>query len=197
MFSSLPKDRHLLRLLSTSVGAVLWGSLLLGYYALFHVPLHRHEDEQLARIADLRVLLHNNTNVHTSHRTLREAMHKLQNQITEVRQRIPGSPLEGEFLSEATRLALEEQIIIETFHRQNMTTFSDYSEVDVVLQGRGSYASICRFLFRVSELDRMSTVRSMTIERDGAEDSYPFKVVYSLQYGIKTDLGTLPQENPR
>ena len=197
MFSSLPKDRHLLRLLSTSVGAVLWGSMLLGYYALFHVPLHRHEDEQLAKIADLQVLLHNSSNVHTTHRTLREAMNSLQNQITEVRRRIPNSPLEGEFLSDATRLALEEHISIETFHRQNMTSFSDYSEVDVVLQGRGSYASICRFLFRVTELDRMSTVRSMTIERDAVEDMYPFKVVYSLQFGIKTDLGPLEQEKQR
>lgn len=179
-----PKDRRLLRLTTAAVGAALWGMLLIGFYALVHGPLQRLEESQVRRIDELQILLHDNENVHISHRTLRATLTEMQEQIDAVRRRIPTDSLEAIFLSDATSIAKQEGLQIEDFRRLAVENLADYSEVSVVVHGRGTYASICRFLHRVSQLDRLSTVRRLAIASDSAQP-YPFEVVYSLQFGMR------------
>jgi Tfp pilus assembly protein PilO len=187
MNSLFPKDRRFLRLTTASVGAALWGALLLGYYGFVYCPLRDHQSSQRVRIEELQTLLRNNANVHTAHRELRGTVTELEEQIAAVRRRIPNEPLEATFLSDATSVAEQEQLQIENFRRLAIDTFPDYSEVDVVINGRGSYASICRFMHRVSQLDRLSTVRRLTIESNNTTaPHYPFEVVYSLQFGMQS-----------
>ncbi|QDU54770.1 type 4a pilus biogenesis protein PilO [Aeoliella mucimassa] len=193
---NLPDDRRMLRLLTTSIGAAVWGVLVLGYYGLYHVPLHNRESEHRERIANLSVLLNDNTNVHAMHRQLRETKTHLEDQIAGIRRRIPISPLEAQFLSETTKLASQHRVIIDNFRRQEIASFKDYSEVDVVISGRGSYSSVCQFLHGVNQLERLSTVRSMSLKRSDVEGVYPFEVVYSLQFGIQTDLEPPAEEQP-
>ena len=184
MTSLFKNDRQLLRVSVAAVGAALWGGMLLGYYSCVYVPLHAREHAQQARIEELRDLLQDNVNVHTTHQELRATVEELEAQIATIRRRIPAEPLEATFLSEATSIAHEEQLQIDDFSRLSIGTFPNYSEVDVVLQGEGSYASICRFVHRVSQLDRLSTVRQLSIESDLDENRYPFEVVYSLQFAM-------------
>ncbi len=184
MTSVFINDRQLLRASFAAIGAALWGGMLLGYYGCVYSPLHAREDAQQARIGELRNLLQNNVNVHTTHHELRAAVEELEGQIATIRRRIPDEPLEATFLSEATSIAHEEQLRIDDFGRLSIETFPNYSEVDVVLQGEGSYTSICRFVHRVSQLDRLSTVRQLSIESDLDENRYPFEVVYSLQFAM-------------
>lgn len=186
MSMSLPNNRHFVRLTTTTVGAVVWVALLAGFYVLVHCPLHSREKQQEERIEHLQKLLAIDSNVHTAHRELRKRVEELNAKIDTIRRRIPVRPLEETFLSHTTDIAKEERLAIGNFRREDSKDFPDYSEVDVVISGQGSYGSICRFLHRVSQLERLSTVRKLSIESDADDGNYPFEVIYSLQFGMQT-----------
>ena len=188
MSSLISNNRHLIRITTTSMGAVIWIALLVGFYVMVHKPLHSREQHQEQRIAHLQKLLAIDGNVHAAHRDLRLRAVELNSQISTIRNRIPVSPLEETFLSNTNNIAKEEQLAIGNFRRDKTKSFPDYSEVDVVISGHGTYASICRFLYRVSQLERLSTVRQLSIESDSANPEYPFEVIYSLQFGMQTEV---------
>lgn len=188
MSSSIHNNRHLIRLSTMSIGAAICVALLVGFYILVHRPLNSREQNQKQRIAHLQQLLAVDSNVHAAHRQLRREADELNAQIATIRERIPVSPLEETFLSHTNNIAKEEQLAIGNFRRAKTKDFPDYSEVDVVISGQGSYASICRFLYRVSRLERLSTVRQLSIESNPGSNEYPFEVIYSLQFGMHTDV---------
>lgn len=188
MNALFPKDRRWLRLATASAGAALWGTMLLGFYGLVYSPLQRREATAHNRIVELQTLLYRDANIHRAHRELQATVAHLESQIASVRQRIPIDPLEATFLGDATSIAEQERIAIDNFRRESLEHFPEYSQVEVVISGRGSFASICSFLHRVSQLERLSTVRQMSINSSGSNGSYPFEVVYSLQFGMQTHL---------
>jgi Tfp pilus assembly protein PilO len=153
---------------------------------LVHCPLAHLEAQQQLHVDELQTLLLENANVHSTHRELRETVTTLDSQIAAVRRRIPNEPLEATFLSDATSIAQEEELLIDNFRRLSIERLPEYSEVDVVISGRGSYAGICRFIDRVSQLARLSTVRRCSIKTDVSATSYPFEVVYSLQFAMQS-----------
>ena len=152
MNSLFPNNRRLLRISVAVAGGALWGMILLGYYSLVHCPIELRGEAQRDRINKLQVELNDNSNVYATNRKLKSTLGDLQEQIDTIRRRVPNEPLEAQFLSDATTIAEEERLDIIDFHRQAIDNFADYSEVEVVIRGQGSYDSICRFLDRVNKL---------------------------------------------
>ncbi len=168
------------------VGGALWGMMLLGYYGLVHRPLVSSSSARQVRINTLERQLQGHTNVQASHQQLQAKLRELRSQIDTIRRRVPDHSLVAEFLSDATRIAQEGQLAIHHYRRNATHQFDDYSEVEVMIQGHGSYESICRFLHQVNQLDRLSTIRQMEIELSTDSNRYPFEVHYALQFGMKT-----------
>lgn len=182
----LPQDRRVLRLAVALGAGALWAAMLLGFLALVQKPLYQRQAWQRQRIEELETSLQDLAHVYTAHEQLTQTMEQLQSQIATIRRRVPADALEATFLSVATAIAEEEQLDIDNFRRIAITNFDEYSEAKVEISGAGHYAGICRFLDRVNSLERLSTVRQMSVETSRDNRAYPFDVVFALQFGMKT-----------
>lgn len=186
MNSQLPLDRRVLRLLLTTGGAVAWGLMLGGFYLGVHGTLRQRHEAQHGRIEALEVLLRDHAQVHAQHRRLTGKLQGLNSQIETIRRRVPSTPMEADFLSTASTIAEEERVAIQDFRRESTLEYEDYSEATVVIRGTGSYASLCRFLDRIGKLERVSTVRKMSLKSGVRDSGYPFEVTYALQFRMQT-----------
>jgi len=180
------QDRRVLRLAVALVAGALWGGMLLAFFGLVQKPLYQRQAWQRQRIEELETSLQDLANVYTAHEELAQTLDGLQSQIATIRRRVPADALEATFLSVATAIAEEEQLDIDNFRRIAITNFDEYSEAKVEISGAGHYAGICRFLDRVSSLERLSTVRQMSVQSSRDTNAYPFDVVFALQFGMQT-----------
>lgn len=186
MTNFLPQNRRILRLAVALAAGALWAVMVVGFLGLVQRPLQSRQAWQRQRIEQLEARLEDLADVYTAHEELTQTLGELQSQIATVKKRVPPDALEAKFLSEATAIAEDELLDIHNFRRVVITDFENYSEAHVEISGAGNYAGICRFLDRVNRLERLSTVRKMSIESDRDTEAYPFGVVFALQFGMQT-----------
>lgn len=177
-----PQDRRLLRLTTAAVGGALLGAMVLGFYTFVHCPLHAKADWQRHRIDYLEKELSYTSAVNKAHRKLTAGLEDLHEQIKTVHRRVPDGPFEAEFLSSVTAIATRQGVEIKNFRHTDEVEFDEYSELVVSISGVGGFENVCRFLDQVNSLDRLSTVRRLSIRSTDDKNLYPVEVTYALQF---------------
>jgi Tfp pilus assembly protein PilO len=127
-------------------------------------------------------------------------LNDLTTRIAEVQRRVPRDADAGGFLKELMELASAEQLAIKDFTPEKPENRNGYAEMRVSFKGAGSYASICRFMDRLSKLKRLSKVKDLSVTAEGDADEYPMTATLVIYFGLRgkeTSPAKLPGEDRR
>jgi Tfp pilus assembly protein PilO len=169
-------------------------------YSLVHAPSIDAIANTSARIMELQMLIQNAPVMRIQHRTATDKLGEVTTRISEVQSRVPLDADAGEFLKQVTQLASAEQFAIKDFTPDKPQDRNGYAEMQVTLKGNGSYASICRFLDRLSKLKRLSKVKDLTLSAEGDANEYPMTATLVIYFGLRgKEAGAAqpPQEDHR
>ncbi|MEX2309476.1 MAG: type 4a pilus biogenesis protein PilO [Pirellulales bacterium] len=166
-------------------------------YSLLHAPTVHAVVDRSARINELKLSLRNGPVVRDQHRKVSEQLGKVTKRIADVQRRVPQEADAGEFLKELTQLASAEQLAIKDFNPEQSQIKHGYAEMEVTLNGAGSFASICSFVDRLAKLNRLSKVKNLTLSAVDIGDEYPMTATLVIYFGLQRKEMTSAQEGRR
>lgn len=161
-------------------------------YSLVHAPAVDELTETAARIEELRLSLRNAPLARQQHQKVSRQLHEVKERIAAIQRRVPREPNAGEFLKEVTQLATTHQVTIKDFHPDKPQVRDGYAELQVTLKGSGSYASVCTFLERLSNLTRLSKVKDLTLSATDSADEYPMTATLIIFFGLQGKNDAVP-----
>lgn len=154
-------------------------------YSLACAPVKQSTADTAQRIDELLLSTRNGPSIRKHHAKAALELADVSQRIEQIKGRVPSKPSAGEFLKEITRIASDEQLSLRNFHPETPVEHDGYSELDIKLQGDGSYASICSFFDRLSKLKRLSKVKSLTLSADDNSGEYPLEATLTIYYGLE------------
>ena len=98
---------------------------------------------------------------------------------------LPTNADAGSFLKQVSQIAQEEQLEIRNFQPANSVDGEGYTAMEVLLDGEGSFASICAFFDRLSKIQRLSKVRRLAIKVDPQAETYQMEATIVIYFGLK------------
>jgi hypothetical protein len=180
MFRSLAGDDRLLALACHAVGlAAALGSAAAGWVVL-HRPLAA-ECAQLDTEADALERLWTRKRVLEAEHTRRHASLETEAKLLrEVRDRLPASSSEAEFLALVGALARELNVELSDFRVGGVKAAGELSAVEVQASAEATYADLCRFLDRLDTLPRLCRVERLHVDA-GTPPEARHRVTMTLQ----------------
>jgi Tfp pilus assembly protein PilO len=169
-------------------------------YSFVHAPSIERLASTTAKIVELELLIQNAPIMRVQHRKVTDKLEEVTTRISELQGRVPREAEAGVFLKEVTQLASEEQFAIKDFTPDKPQERNGYAEMQVTLKGSGSYASICRFMDRLSKLKRLSKVKDLRLSAEGDASEYPMTATLVIYFGLRgKEAGAAkpPQEDHR
>ena len=154
-------------------------------YSFLHAPTIEAIADTSARIEELKLSVQNAPVMRNQHRKVSETLSDVKARIAEVQRRVPRDADAGAFLKELTELASAEQLAIKDFQPDKPQSRNGYAEMEVTLKGSGSYASICKFVDRLSKLKRLSKVKNLSLSAGGEANDYPMTATLVIYFGLK------------
>ena len=150
-------------------------------------PIEQRRMDCDNRFGELEPLLASSSEVEQHHRDLTEQRDEIEQRASAFRERIPDQPHEAEFLGQIAQLADRVGLQIRDYRPGTSSTCDSYSQMEVVLAGEGTYASICRFLDELGQLSRLTTVARLEITTQKGSDIYPVTMTLVIYFGAGRD----------
>jgi Tfp pilus assembly protein PilO len=166
-------------------------------YSLLHAPLIRETARTEEKIQELALSVQNTQAIRKQHQIVSERLATAKESIATVRERVPQNMEAADFLDEVSRIAAEEEMSIKEYSNGKAVASTGYMQLEVNLSGRGSYASICSFIDRISKLKRLSKVQNLTLTASGSAAEYPLTATLIIYYGLHGADDTSAQEVKR
>ncbi len=169
-------------------------------YSFLHGPSTQSIASTSERIDELAMFVRNVPVMREQHQKATEKLNEVTTRIAEVRARVPREADAGEFLKQLTQVATSEQLEIKDFTPGKPEEKDGYAEMQVTLRGVGSYASICRFVDKLSKMKRLSKVKDLTLSAEGNASEYPMTATLVIYFGLRgkeVDPAKSPQESRR
>ena len=155
-----------------------------GGYSFVHASSKDAVASTSARIEELKLSIQNAPIMREQHRKAAEKLNEVKTRIADVQARVPRDADAGEFLKQVTQLASAEQLAIKDFTPEKPENRNGYAEMQITLKSVGSYASICRFMDRLSKLKRLSKVKDLTVSAEGDASQYPMTATLVIFFGL-------------
>ena len=168
--------------------AVVFGTAV---YSYAHAPLVKNIVHTTGRIDELRQSLKNTSGAYEERERLLNKVEESKNRINALYERVPAESQAAQFLKELSRIAQDEKIRLSEYRPGLAATKPGYSQMEIALSGEGSYSSICTFFDRLSQLPRLSKVKSVTIQAATGGAAYPVNATIVIYY----DLSGSPTSN--
>ena len=173
------------------VGSALLVGIGLALELLVIAPMRQHSEEDRVEIEQLEQRVALEGKIRREFRELRAALKAQKQKQRGFRERLPSDPLEAEFLAQVARLAEEVGLNVRDYRPGQVTPRGDYAEVDIELSGEGSYESICRFLYGLSQIPRLSSLAGLEIQAGSEEPLYPIRMNFSAYFvPMKSESGS-------
>lgn len=85
-----------------------------------------------------------------------------------------------------SEIARRQNLAISEFQPAKSSEGDGYMTMEVMLNGRGSFASICSFFDELSKVTRLSKVKdvSVTVGDDANANAYPLKATLVIYFGL-------------
>jgi Tfp pilus assembly protein PilO len=163
-------------------------------YSLLHAPTVHAITETATRIEEIKLSAQNAPIIRDHHQRVANKLAEVERRIAAVQGRVPKEHNADEFLKDVSRIAAEEQLAITDFQPQKPTSKSGYAEMEIMLKGQGSFASICRFLDQLARLSRLSKVKALTMSAADDANQYPMTATLIIYFGIDGSSGARPKE---
>lgn len=154
-------------------------------YSLVHAPILQDTERTAEKIDELTLSAQNAKAIREQHQKVSERLATAKERIATVQERVPQEEDSGQFYNEVSRIAIEEKLSIKEYAPGKRTTNQGYAQVEVTFTGRGTYASICTFLDRLSNLKRLSKLQNLTLSASGNATEYPVAATLIIYFGLR------------
>ncbi len=176
-------------------GAVVTVAVAALIYFAAYAPLDRRLDAVLLRTASLDELLDRENQIRAEHAKVSESLAEITDRTKLLHRRVPREPREVEFITQVTEVANDEGLNIREYLFGAITNKQGYSQMELTLNGDGTYHSICGFLDRVHRLPRLSSVAEMDVNVDSPTESYPINLTLVIYFNLIDMVADSEQEN--
>lgn len=162
-------------------------------YSLLHAPTVDAIMETSIRIEEMKLSAQNAPLLREHHQKVSSKLAEVERRIAAVQARVPNDADAGAFLKAVTQLASEEKLAIRDFQPEKPVSKPGYAEMEVTLNGEGSFRSICSFLDRLATLSRLAKVKSLTVSAAEDSNEYPMTATLIIYFGISNTAGSQPE----
>lgn len=156
-------------------------------YNLFYAPAERVMLAAEMKIDAIAVSSRNAPVIRREHERLSRQLKEIEVRYAALEARVPLNAEAGSFLKHISEIAQQEQLAISNFQPAQSVQGNGYAAMEVMLDGQGSFKSICAFFDRLSKLQRLSKVKDLTISVDPQSDVYPMKATIVIYFGLEVD----------
>ena len=195
MFSNDPDRKiDLLGWLLHGVGLAVAILLVAAAYIAIVLPIDRELAELSEREAQLQQLLNRSDQIRADRKNLKMELASARGRIQKMERSIPREPSEADFLAQIAEAAGQVGLQIEDYRPGDSTQERNYSRMEVLLSGNGSYGSICDFLERVQRFPRLSRIIHFEVSALDNVDRYPFKLTLAVFFDVRRPSATQSAE---
>jgi len=166
-------------------------------YSWFYEPLEGDILDTEMKIDQLVVSRENAETIHHEHERLSSHLQDIKARYSALEERVPLNAEAGSFLKHVSEIAHEEELAITNFQPAQSVQGNGYTAMEVMLDGKGSFESICSFFERLSKIQRLSKVKDFSVSGDAQSDDYPMKATIVIYYGLQGDGATVGREVSR
>ena len=156
--------------------------VLSGFYFGVFKSIQAGRDSAGMRVEIFKAKLTEASSIRTRYTASQGELERLQESVSEVKQKVPDSPNEGEFLANVSKLASQHEIQIEDFRRLDSQLETDTPHITIFIEGQGSHQGICNFLESIHHLPRIALLTQLTIDPTIDNELYPIQLKYNLYF---------------
>jgi Tfp pilus assembly protein PilO len=163
-------------------------------YSCLHAPAVHTISDTEARIDDVVQSVQNAPIIRQQHRIVSEKLKEVTTRIANVQRRVPQNSDEGDFLHQLTQLAGDEKLAIKEYSPGKAEIKNGYAELQVTLQGAGSFGSVCTFVERLNKLARLSKIKELTLSAEDNRAEYPMTATLIIYFALRGNDAESAQE---
>lgn len=156
-------------------------------YNWLYTPLEAAILDAQMQLEDLEIMHRNAPVIRREHTRLTQHLKDIEERYAALEARVPLSAEAGSFLKHVSEIAREEKLTISNFQPSQSIHGNGYTAMEVMLDGAGSFSSICSFFQRLSQIQRLSKVKNLSVSVDPQSDAYPMKATIVIYFGLKTE----------
>jgi Tfp pilus assembly protein PilO len=176
---------HVVGWLLHAAGATLVLSVMGGLLSLVFWPLDKQVFDLVSREEHLRRYLRGAQAARHEHQQLLAQNTAAETRARSLYQRIPQEPQEAEFLGQISGLAERVGLELVDYRPALPIDREQYSEIEVLISSRGSYASLCQFLGGLQALPRFTNMGRLSIVREPDAEAYSITMTLVLYFGLQ------------
>jgi Tfp pilus assembly protein PilO len=153
-------------------------------YNYLFTPIEKDIFDVSMRIDELSESSRNAPAIRSEHAKLSGRLKDIAARYTALQGRVPGSAESGSFLKYVSDIARQQDLSISDFQPGKSVEGDGFTAMEVVLSGRGSFASICTFFDRLSKVARLSKVKDLNVTVAEDNPKYPMKTTLVIYFGL-------------
>jgi Tfp pilus assembly protein PilO len=167
-------------------------------YHWFYSPVEADILDAEMKIDALDVAKNNFNVILREHERLTSHLQEIEARYAALEERVPINAEAGGFLKHISEIAGEEHLEISNYQPADVTIPGNgYAAMEVMLDAKGNYQSICRFFDRLSRIQRLSKVKDLSVSVDPLSDDYPLKATIIIYFGLKGEIDRAGEEVKR
>lgn len=156
-------------------------------YAWFYSSIDTQIFDAVVRIDELSLSRQNAATIRQEHERLSKRLHEIGVQYEGLQQRVPLNAEAGSFLKYVSDIAREEDLVISNFQPASSVAGDGYTAMEVLLDGQGSFKSICSFFDRLAKIQRLSKVKNLTVKVEQQSETYPMQATIVIYFGLDNE----------
>lgn len=153
-------------------------------YTYLFTPIDKDLLDVSVRIDELTESSRNAPAIQREHEKLSGHLKDIAARYAALQGRVPGTAEAGSFLKYVSDIARQENLSISDFQPARSVDGDGFTAMEVVLSGRGSFASICTFFDRLAKVARLSKVKDLSVTTSGDDGEYPMKTTLVIYFGL-------------
>jgi Tfp pilus assembly protein PilO len=166
-------------------------------YGWFYVPVETKIIDAEIKIDELAAAGKNAMAIRRKYASLSKQLQDIQARYAALERRVPLSAEAGNFLKHVSTIASEEKLVISNFQPAQSVPGDGFTAMEVMLDGKGSFQSICSFFDRLAKIQRLSKVKDLSVVADPDSNDYPMKATIVIYFGLQDDGADSPAQEVR
>jgi Tfp pilus assembly protein PilO len=163
-------------------------------YSMLHAPALEAITATSNRIDELMLSVQNVPVIREQHRMVSAKLNEVMTRIANVQRRVPVNDNSFEFLADVSQIAEVKKLAIKEINPGSQESKTGYAEMQLTLNSRGSFESICTFLDELNKLSRLSKIKDLTLSSETDVGEYPMTATLVIYFGLRGSEAAAVQE---
>jgi type IV pilus assembly protein PilO len=156
-------------------------------YNWFYQPVETDILDAEMKIEELATARQNSAAIRQKYASLSDQLRNIQARYAALERRVPLSAEAGNFLKHVSEIASEEKLVISNFQPAQSLPGDGFTAMEVMLDGKGTFKSICAFFDKLSKIQRLSKVIDLSLVAEPQSDDYPMKATIVIYFGLQDE----------